>query len=568
MRKVTCISLLSILISTLSFAVEPSGTLPVIHIQTENNAAIDSHETYTNATYWISGTASDPTSAMGSAAAPIAMQIKGRGNWTWRGFDKKPYKIKLATKTPLSGLQSNKHFALLAHADDNKGFLRNTLGFWLSEQIGLAWTPKQKPIEVVLNGEYIGLYFLTETIRTGKNRVNIVEQANNTSHPDSITGGWLIEIDNYDKDPHISITEGDGYPIWFTYKTPEILSSAQERFLTREMSRINELVYGDKTSEELWKYVDIDALAKFYIVQEITDNYESFHGSCYLYRDMGADEKWHLGPVWDFGSAFNYKKAQYCYQGREHHQTWIGEICKFPTFRKRTEEIWADFIDTHYQDIYSYIDDFSNTIAAAAQADAERWPQYGNEDMESRSQEVKDLLAGTKTWLCQQWGYGNNQDERLQWIILFDDNGIPAWENVHCYIWDDYAEGCSGCYQPLGDWPGTPMQTTKYKGKTYYSISFRADYRLSSSAGIIFNNSKSKEDNQTADLILENNSIYTREGKTGEISTTSDVPNAYENEATVYYTLQGIPTSNPQSGQVYIVRKGSHVEKQFIRQDF
>lgn len=565
MRKISIISFLIFLVSISSFAGQPSGTFPVIHIQTANSAAINSRETYMNATYWISGTEANPSYTIGSEATPIAMQIRGRGNWTWTGFDKKPYKIKLAAKTSLLGLKADKHFALLAHADDNKGFLRNTLGFWLSEQIGLAWTPKQQPIEVILNGEYIGLYFLTETIRVEKNRVNIVEQADNTTNSDSITGGWLVEIDNYDKDPHITITEGDGYPIWFTYKTPEILSSAQESFLTREMSRINALVYGDKTSEELWKHVDIDALAKFYIVQEITDNYESFHGSCYLYRDMGADKKWHFGPVWDFGSAFNYKKTQYCYQGREHHQTWIGEICKFPTFQKRVKEIWNDFIDNYYQDIYSYIDDFSNTLTTAAQADAQRWPQYGNKDMENRIRNIKNLLAGTKTWLCQQWGYGNSQDERLQWIVWFDDNGIPAWENVHCFVWDDHAEGYSGCYQPLGDWPGTPMQTTEYNGKTYYSISFRTDYPLSSSAGIIFNNSKSKAGNQTADLILENNSIYNREGKTGDIPAPSSVQNVHEDETTTYYTLQGIPTDNPQSGQVYIVRKGSHVEKQFIR---
>lgn len=564
MKKPLLISLLLLSISFRTFPAQPSGTLPVMYIQTENNAAISSKETYINATYWIQATKDNPSQNTGSAESPQSMQIRGRGNWTWRGFEKKPYKIKLATKTPILGLDANKHFALLAHADDNKGFLRNTLGFWLSEQIGLAWTPKQRPIEVVLNGDYIGLYFLTETIRVDKHRVNITEQADQTTNKDSISGGWLAEIDNYQEDPHITIQEGDGQAISITYKSPEVLSSIQRNFLTEEMSRIDALVYGDKESEELWRYVDIDALAKFYIVQEITDNYESFHGSCYLHRNTGSSEKWIFGPVWDFGSAFNYKKTQYCYEGREHHQTWIGEICKFPAFQKRVQEIWHDFTATHYQEIYSYTDDFGASIASAAQADAERWPQYGNKDTSSKARDIKDLLAGTKTWLCNQWGNGSSTDERLHWTILFADNGIPKWENVHCFIWDNNAEGYSGCYQPLGGWPGTPMTTTEHNGKTYYSISFVADYPLSNNAGIIFNNSKSGAGNQTADLILANNSIYNREGITEEIPAPDALPDIQDEESIIYYTLQGIPTDHPKRGQIYIVRKGTRVEKQLI----
>ena len=64
------------------------------------------------------------------------------------------------------------HFALLAHADDNLGFMREPMGFWLSERLGLEWTPDMKPVEVVLNGDYIGLYFLVENIRVAKDRVS------------------------------------------------------------------------------------------------------------------------------------------------------------------------------------------------------------------------------------------------------------------------------------------------------------------------------------------------------------------------------------------------------------
>jgi hypothetical protein len=174
------------------------------------------------------------------------------------------------------------------------------------------------------------------------------------------------------------------------------------------MERLNKLIYGSKQSDELWKYLDMDALAKFYIVQEIMDNYESFHGSCYLHRDHGENSKWMFGPVWDFGSAFNYDKELYFYQGREWHNHWIPEICKFPKFMERVKEIWQAFHYSKYDAVYDYTEEFGKHIKAAAKKDAERWRKqgYGNEDMDYRVERIHRKLQITEDWLVEQWGEG------------------------------------------------------------------------------------------------------------------------------------------------------------------
>ena len=307
--------------------------------------------------------------------------------------------------------------------------MRNAVGFELSRMMGMAWTPTAYPIEVVLNGDYIGLYFLTETIRVDADRVDIVEQEDEETDASKISGGWLVEIDNYDEDPNIKITEGDGARIIFTYKTPEVLSSAQEAFLKDEMTRINELVYGDKNSEEIWQYLDIDALARFYIVQEIVDNYESFHGSCYLYRDLGDNQKWKFGPVWDFGSSFNYSKSQYIYQGREHHMTWIGEICKFPVFMQYVKELWKEFYASQYARIYDYTASQLSLLQSAAAADLKRWPQYGNDNLANRINHVNTLLRTSGEWLDEQWAKGSTPPNDSIWE---DDLAVTVM-----YVWQD-----------------------------------------------------------------------------------------------------------------------------------
>ena len=472
-----------------------SGTLPVLYIQTENKQQITSKDYYLNATYYLDALGLAGYQSIGSASAPLTMEIKGRGNYSWTGFDKKPYRIKLAEKQPLLGMNKSKHFALLAHADDSndrKGFMRNAVGFELSKMIGMTYTPNAKPLEVVLNGDYIGLYFLTETIRVDKDRVNIVEQEDEETNSDNITGGWLVEIDNYDTDPHVTIKEGGKTTMWITYKTPEVLSYQQEQYLTQQMKLIDNLVYGDKNSNELWNYLDMDALAKFYIVQELTDNYESFHGSCYLHKEIGANEKWHFGPVWDFGSSFNRDKSQYMYQGDVWHNHWIPEICKFPAFMERVKEIWNEFYNGNYNNIYSFIDTHENLIKQAAVKDKERWGQYhGSQTISTYIDRTTEVLRKNAAWLNEQWKTsgnpggnegGNNNDGSLSeltsmyvWvngqsveyvvnqvdsITFVKKEGIVIkakvpdfWTDVYVYLWDtDGVENGEYKASKVGDW--------------------------------------------------------------------------------------------------------------------
>lgn len=498
-----------------------SGTLPVLYIQTENKEPITSKDYYLNATYYLDAIGLEGYESIGSASAPLTMEIKGRGNYSWTGFDKKPYRIKLADKQPLLGMKKSKHFALLAHADDSndrKGFMRNAVGFELSRMIGMTYTPDARPLEVVLNGDYIGLYFLTEHIRVDKDRVNIVEQEDEEIDNEKITGGWLVEIDNYDDDPHITIKEGGKTTMWITYKTPEVLSPQQEQYLTEQMKLIDNLVYGDKNSDELWNYLDMDALAKFYIVQELTDNYESFHGSCYLHKELGENEKWYFGPVWDFGSSFNRDKSQYMYQGDVWHNHWIPEICKFPAFMNRVKEIWNEFYNGDYNNIYNFIDTHENLIAQAAVKDKERWSQYhGSQTIGTYIERTTNVLRKNAEWLNEQWkaGSGSNGNEpdtvindvvdymyvwvdgeRIEYMLADVDSitfaqkesivikaNVPeAWgTDIYVYIWDtENVETGEYKANKQGDWyvytyNGNALNILFKKGKDWQGKKYQSE---------------------------------------------------------------------------------------------
>ena len=559
-------------------AMSYSGTLPVMFINTEGAVPITSKEEYVYADYYVDNMGIEGIENVGSQDAPQLMEIRGRGNYTWSDFDKKPYRIKLDQKTPLLGMKRNKHFALLAHPDDKLGFLRNTVGFEISRRLGLAWTPAQQPVEVVLNGDYLGLYMLTEIIRVEPDRVNITEQANYETNRFLITGGWLVEIDNYLEEEQIRTVEGNGNSIWSTYKSPELLSDEQRTYLTGLINTANAAIYvNDKTNNSWEKYIDPDTLACFYLTQELLDDTESFHGSCYWHKENGDSTKIMFGPVWDFGNAFHRTPNRFIYDQPAFTQTWIGEIAKFPHFQEIVLKHWNRYVRIHHKSMDEFIDDFIGKIYYAAMSDAARWPQYGNPDILNDRDTFKSYFHSKYSWLASQWGEPsdvpgdvnldgsvNAADVTLLYDILLGgmplddelsiladvnhDGSVTSADvttlydiilgfyvpetgiviNVQCdiqphlYSWT-YFDGVNVILN--GDWPGATMTETRTTsdGTVWWTKRFDTDY---DSINIIFNAGNSQHQTTNIEGLTTGNHYFIYDGN----KTYHDVTSQYSNE--------------------------------------
>ena len=86
--------------------------------------------------------------------------IKGRGNSTWAA-DKKPYSLELVTKEDLLGMGAAKKWILLANSDDPSN-IGNKMGYEFAAATGDTYAPACQWVDLYLNGEYAGLYLLTE----------------------------------------------------------------------------------------------------------------------------------------------------------------------------------------------------------------------------------------------------------------------------------------------------------------------------------------------------------------------------------------------------------------------
>ena len=391
------------------FAASPTKTLPIIYVNTDNKQAITDTETQIPASIYIDSVIPD-YHPLGSISSPIRGTIKGRGNWTWNGFDKKPYKIKFDVKQKVLGMPNNRHWCLIAAADDYLGFLKMPAGFRISKALGLRWTPRVRPAELVLNGKYQGLYFITEHVRIASNRVKIHEQADNETHPDSITGGWLVEIDNYPEDNRFEFQDNEER-IFITPKEPEQLSTQQREYAQNRLYKLISSIKGQSSS--LGDRLDLTEAAKYYLVQEIMEDCESYHGSCFLYKDrdsLGVEDKWKFGPVWDFGNAYDRHQETWIYINPTFEQYLIGSLAQHPDFQRELKEQWWIFYHTQKDSVRLKIREFADKIETASKRDAEVWRGTQNYRDNSNFSDVRDRFFRRYDWriqwLCSQWGEG------------------------------------------------------------------------------------------------------------------------------------------------------------------
>lgn len=386
-----------------------SGTLPVMYVTTIDSVPITSKDYYLEGSYYIDNMGLEAFESIGSVDEQLSLQIKGRGNNSWK-LEKKPYRIKLDKKQALLGMNKSKHFCLMAHHEDGTAFQADEMGFTFSRLLDMDWTPHQEPIELVLNGDYLGLYWLTEKIRVESNRVDIYEQADEETNPEMVTGGWLIELSNKVEDGQITFIDGAGEEIRFSLETPEVLSDVQNEYITTYLTTIDSLIYIDNKLDNSWEeYIDIDELVKFYVLQELMDNCEAFSGSCYMHKDLGEDTKFRFGPVWDFGSiGTHYLAGSYNYFIYQEtpayvHDHWIGEIAKFPHFQQKVRQLWNDIypgiIEQAKQHCYEYVD----YITPAIVSNYKRWKSANSTNISYNKIRIWNTLQNKWNFLDSQW---------------------------------------------------------------------------------------------------------------------------------------------------------------------
>lgn len=241
-------------------------------------------------------------------------RMRYRGNSS-RWFSKGSFRINTVEsgdtdrgcKMRLLGMRAGRQWSLHGPFLD-KTLMRNYICMNLSAQVTGQWTPEVRFCELIINGEYRGVYLLTEMIDVDENRLDLKEY----TAGDAILS-YLVRIEphtNPEKDLNnfsfYSYREEPGSRLELMY--PGTLNQTQQvkDYVQSDFSEIERLLYSVEMLDGsgAWKReLDMESFVNYYILMEFFGINDAFSASTYFYRD--ARGKLTAGPVWDFNNAFD-----------------------------------------------------------------------------------------------------------------------------------------------------------------------------------------------------------------------------------------------------------------------
>ncbi len=375
--------------------------LPVFYISTEDYKPITSKTEYLPGTVIMQGSSAYPDGETTYYSGDI--EIRGRGNSTWTHptFKKKAYKIKLDKSTDLFGYGKSKHWILLANYID-ESLCRNQVAHAAGAALGLT-TMESTWVELILNGEHMGVYQLCEQIKVDEERIDIQSWENiaedlaktvyRTHEAEGFTkkqqnrledmlvenlswisdGTFTFDTKTYTVSDYVTLPPLTGglwieisreldeistfqtiHDVPLMFKDPEYLTTNSElyHFATQYLQVFENALYSSDYTTlykgkvvSAWDLADLDSAVKFWMVCDFFRN-EIAGKSTHMYMDI--DGKLTFGPVWDFdfssggNSPWGTQKTQGWHCQTTNHK-WFNQMMKNDAFIQKAYQVYPAF---------------------------------------------------------------------------------------------------------------------------------------------------------------------------------------------------------------------------------
>ena len=190
----------------------------------------------------------------------------------------------------------------------DKSLIRNYMWYNIAGEI-MDYAPNVRFCEVIINGEYQGLYLMMETITNGEDsRVNVSEPIENTT-----ATGYVLRMD---RGSNTAVKNINNFT-YYTYRIDRLhdiminivyprsgdLTQEMADAIEQELSDFEKVIYSYDYDSYLYGYqtwIDVDSFVDYFILNEFTANYDAGTLSTYLYKDISGKYKL---CIWDFNSA-------------------------------------------------------------------------------------------------------------------------------------------------------------------------------------------------------------------------------------------------------------------------
>ena len=373
--------------------------------------------------------------------------IEGRGNNSWDRYEKKPYQLRLKEDAELLNMGAARKWLLIANASDDT-LLRNAITRQMAAELEMPQSEDGQFVDLYLNGEYAGNYYLCEKVEVGENRLNITDLEQATidcnkgddlsifdvyedetkkariipNNPEDITGGYLIEREfegrfqaQYEEYGSSFLTEDGEH---FEVSSPEYCSVEQITYIQNLVQEAEKAILAEDginadTGKAYTEYIDVDSFVKKYLIEEVSMNYDGGVTSSYFYKDSDSvSSLLYAGPAWDYDVTFgNYvnwlgvtqinPRSLTRLSSHQDATSWFYALCQKEAFQELVKVYYAESISPLLERwIGGELDATKESIQASADMDYARWKRAYQ--VNSYYAEREDSYRWLKTFISER----------------------------------------------------------------------------------------------------------------------------------------------------------------------
>ena len=253
--------------------------------------------------------------------------------------------------------------------------MRKGISLEMGKDLGASFVPTGRYVDVVMNGTYIGNYYMTEQVEVNPSRINIEDIKTTDIAGDALTGGYVIELDQHKDEDHYFYTNA-GLPMGIN--TPDEITPEQLAYIEDYIQKTENSIFADNfadPNEGYARYIDVDSFISWYLVKELVkDNDGQNYSSIFYYKDKNG--KLGMGPLWDFDLSIGNTDYSDCKNATGwwiKNSVWFSRLFQDPAFLQKVKTKWKDFKANKLPGIFSYIDQTEKYLSVSANYNFTRW---------------------------------------------------------------------------------------------------------------------------------------------------------------------------------------------------
>ena len=365
--------------------------------------------------------------------------IEYRGNYSL-SLPQKPYSFETwdingnTIDSSLLGMPAESDWVLLANYND-KSFARNILPFHLFDSMG-HYATRTRLVDVIMNGEYQGIYLLGEKIKRDNDRVDVNKLEPIDISGTDLTGGYILKIDYWDNTNSWQLNHSPiGFPgldihMVYVYPKPQDLMPQQITYIQNFIDDYEDALYGPDFAHPGLGYrafIDVPSFIDYFIVNEVCRNGDGFKKSCFFSKDRdkadGTVKKLKAGPVWDFdwaekdmwggsedGSQFMYGECAQDVNAPGWYIRLLQDTLFANEVRCRYDDMRRSILKESY--IYAKIDSVASAVNESQVWHYQTWGHLGvatgTPEVQAPSQTYAEEVQRLKSWF----------QRRLEWLDI------------------------------------------------------------------------------------------------------------------------------------------------------